>query len=329
METRKIVILSIGGLLIALVTAFVLGLQTKPEPPVFTPASNPYNSGIYANGIIETLQASGENVNVFPEVGGTVIEILPKEGQSVVKGEPLIKLDATVQSAITAQQKAQMDAAEAQIAVAEANLQSVSAQFAKDRAAYKMDPRSISRDLLDTASNSVGSARASLIASQKAFEAAKKSYEAGLALLNKFTLYAPDDLAVLAINAAVGSYISSQGVYDTYSQQMIPVATLGQYNNVLAVRCYIDEVLINRLKQNPTLEAVMYIRGTSSRIPLKFVRIQPFLGPKIELSNNRNERVDVRVLPVIFSFEKPRDAAIYPGQLVDVYINDSKKSNAQ
>ena len=40
---------------------------------------------------------------------------------------------------------------------------------------------------------------------------------------------------------------------------------------------------------------------------------------KIELSNQRQERVDLRVLPVIFRFEK-KDAPVYPGQLVDVYI---------
>jgi HlyD family secretion protein len=30
--------------------------------------------------------------------------------------------------------------------------------------------------------------------------------------------------------------------------------------------------------------------------------------------------VDVRVLPVIFRFQRPTDVAVYPGQLVDVYI---------
>ena len=56
------------------------------------------------------------------------------------------------------------------------------------------------------------------------------------------------------------------------------------------------------------------------KIPLKIVRLQPNVSPKIELSDQRTERVDVRVLPVIFAFDKPKDIAIYPGQLVDVYI---------
>jgi len=64
----------------------------------------------------------------------------------------------------------------------------------------------------------------------------------------------------------------------------------------------------------------MSVRGTSLKIPLEFVRMQPYVSPKIELSNQRLERVDLRVLPLIFRFRKPADAAIYPGQLVDVYV---------
>ena len=59
-----------------------------------------------------------------------------------------------------------------------------------------------------------------------------------------------------------------------------------------------------------------------SKIPLKFVRMQPLVSPKIELSDQRLERVDVRVLPIIFRIEMPKDMNLYPGLLVDVYIGE-------
>jgi len=68
------------------------------------------------------------------------------------------------------------------------------------------------------------------------------------------------------------------------------------------------------------LQATMFIRGADRRIPLEFVRVQPYVSPKIELSNQRTERVDLRVLPVIFRFSPPQDLSVYPGQLVDVYV---------
>ncbi|MGA7748936.1 MAG: efflux RND transporter periplasmic adaptor subunit, partial [Gallionella sp.] len=84
----------------------------------------------------------------------------------------------------------------------------------------------------------------------------------------------------------------------------------------------IDEILISRLPHLSQMHARMSIRGTNINIPLEYVREQPYVSPKIELSDQRTERVDVRVLPIIFRFAKPKDFTLYPGQLVDVYIGD-------
>jgi HlyD family secretion protein len=64
----------------------------------------------------------------------------------------------------------------------------------------------------------------------------------------------------------------------------------------------------------------MFIRGTDTGVPLEYVRVQPYVSPKIELSDERLERVDVRVLPVIFRFKRSKDLSVYPGLLVDVYV---------
>ncbi len=48
--------------------------------------------------------------------------------------------------------------------------------------------------------------------------------------------------------------------------------------------------------------------------------LQPYVTPKIELSDQRQERLDLRVLPVIFRFKPSAATAVYPGQLVDVFI---------
>jgi HlyD family secretion protein len=66
----------------------------------------------------------------------------------------------------------------------------------------------------------------------------------------------------------------------------------------------------------------MFIQGTTISLPLEFVRLQPYVSPKIELSDEKQERVDVRVLPVLFRFTPAKTANLYPGQLVDVYIGE-------
>ena len=155
---------------------------------------------------------------------------------------------------------------------------------------------------------------------EKAYLAARKQSESSEALLQKYTLRAPVDGTVIAVGAAVGSYLSPQGVYDSYTQGAAPAVVMSASQRYLGVRVYVDEILLPRLPPPERLVAQMQVRGTETKVALEFVRVQPYVTPKVELSNQRQERVDLRVLPVLFRFAKPEGLNIYPGQLVDVYI---------
>ena len=363
MRNKLLLALSILGTMAGLVSAYLYGLERKPQPPVFNPAPNPYAQGVYANGIVESYQSHGQNISIYPEVAGTVVKILVAEGQSVERGAPLLALGDSVQRATVEQQKSQSQAAlallealkaqprretlavaKAQVTLAIANLKTAQDQLDKQRRSYELDPKSVSKDILDTAQNAVKVAAANLEVATRQYEltragawvydirnqerqyaAAEKAYTASANLLDKYTLKAPIDGVVLLINAAVGSYVSPQGAYDTYTQGMQPVISMGAASEYLAVRCYVDEILLHRLPQGDQMQAQMFIRGTDIRVPLEYVRTQPYVSPKIELSDQRTERVDVRVLPVIFRFKPPKGVLVYPGQLVDVYVGEPQK----
>ena len=68
MRSKLIFIVAAIGLTLALISAYIAGKQPAPLPPAFNPAANPYPKGIYAQGIIESSQALGENINIYPEV---------------------------------------------------------------------------------------------------------------------------------------------------------------------------------------------------------------------------------------------------------------------
>jgi HlyD family secretion protein len=358
MRNKIIFSLSVMGILAGLLSAYLYGVEKKPLPPVFQPAPNPYERGIYANGIIESYQSNGANINIYPEVSGRIMRILVAEGDSVRRGIPLMMMDDSVQKATTEQQKSQAEAALAlleelraqprkevlgvtiaQVELAKANLKTSQDQLDKQKMSYDLDPKSVSQDALDNATNAVKVAQANLDVSQKQYEltqagawiydirnqenqynALSKASMASSALLDKYTIKAPVDGVVLSINGTVGSYISSQGTYNTYTQGFDPILVMGRSETYLNVRCYIDEILIPRLPQPSQMKAQMFIRGTNISIPLEYMRVQPYVTPKIELSNQRTERVDVRVLPIIFKFKRPPNVNLYPGQLVDVYI---------
>lgn len=352
--------LSFLGLLAGCVVAYVSAITQPPLPPAFSPATNPYPSGIYAEGMVESDQPSGENINVYPEVSGTVKQILVAEGQEIKKGTVLLVMDDSIQRATVQQLQSQaqaastlldelkaqprketLDVAEAQVVSAQAALTTAQDELDKQQAAYDVNPKSISKDALDSATNAVAMARANLEVArrqrdltkagawiydinnqERTYNALYKSYLSASALLAKYTLRAPKDGIVLAINPTEGSYVSGQGAYDTYTQGMDPVLVLGSPHSYLNVRCYVDEILVPRIPSAATMKAQMSVRGSTVKIPLEFVRMQPFVSPKIELSDQRLERVDVRVLPIIFRIEKPKDLNLYPGLLVDVYIGE-------
>jgi HlyD family secretion protein len=322
MRNKLMVTLAIIGVLAGFVSAYVYGIKTKPLPPAFNPASNPYAKGIYTNGIIESYQSSGENINIYPEVPGAVTGILIAEGQHVKAGMPILMLDDSVQRATAEQQQAQSESAREQIGLARANLKSLQDTLDKQRKSFDLDPKSVSKDVLDNAQNAVAVGKANLDVAQKQYQAAVKAFQAANVLLSKYVIKAPSDGAALSINTAVGSYISPQGSYDSYTGGSVPPIVMGNLQGYIGVRCYIDEILITRLPKPSQMHARMSIRGSDINIPLEYVREQPYVTPKIELSNQRTERVDVRVLPVIFRFAKPENVSLYPGQLVDVYIGD-------
>jgi len=360
MRNKILFTVALFGILAGCVAAYLFGSVKPPQRPVFEPATNPYSQGIYAEGIIESDQTSGENINIYPEVPGTVKQILVAEGQEVRKGQALLLIDDSVQRAAVEQQQSQaqaawtlleelqaqprkenLDVALAQAQAAKASLKTAQDSLVKQQRAYELDSRSISKDALDNAANAAASAAANLEVAQKQYEliragawsydirnqqkqasALDKAYASSSALLAKYTLRAPRDAVVMAIGAAPGSFVSAQGTYDTYTQGATPVIVLGSPRAYLNLRCYVDEILVPRLPDPSKIKAQMTVRGTNIRLPLQFVRVQPMVSPKIELSDERQERVDVRVLPVIFRIEKPANLKLYPGQLVDVYIGE-------
>lgn len=360
MRNKILFTLVVVGIVAGFFSAYVYAVPSRPMPPAFDPASNPYANGIFANGIIESVQASGENMNLYPEVSGTLVKVLVAEGQSVAGGTPLAVIDDSVQRALVEQQRAQADAAEAlldelraqprkenlevaraQVDLAKASLKSAGDQLAKQRRSYELAPESVSRDAYDNAVNAEKVARANVDVvtrqleltqagawqfevknQERQHQALVKSLAAAEALLAKYTLRAPADGVVLSIGATVGSYVSPQGAYDSYTQATAPIVVMGTPKKELAVRAYIDEILIPRLPAADKMRAQMFVRGTSVKVPLTLLRVQPYVSPKIQLSNQRTEKVDLRVLPVIFRFDPPAGLELYAGQLVDIYIGD-------
>ena len=306
MKPKLLFAVALLGIVAGLASAYLYGRKLPTQTPLAV-SRNPYPSGISAEGIIQSEQASGDDINVYPQVAGPTVRVYVQPGARVSLGDPLLAIDDAVQRRVVVADGARVAAARATLAYQRDQLAILVKQAAFDR-------RAVSHLALLSARDNLRIAHANL-------KVAVAVRAADAALLREYVLRAPVAGLVLRSPATVGSYVSPQGIYDTYTQGNDPVVVMQPRSTGLQVKAYLDEILVPRLPEARDITARMFIRGGSDvGIPLQFVRVDPYVTPKIELSNGRQEQVDTRVLPIIFRFNPPRDTALYPGELVDVYI---------
>ena len=68
------------------------------------------------------------------------------------------------------------------------------------------------------------------------------------------------------------------------------------------------------------LTSRMIIRENNASVPPRFVRVPPYVSPKLERFDEWQKWADTSVLPAIFRFKPVPDLPVHPGQLVDIYI---------
>lgn len=297
--------LVIGIIILLLVIAFRIQFNHQQAPPMAV--ENPFQVGVNATGIVESDQVNGSNIVIYPEVSGRVTAIAIKDGALVKQGDLILNIDDSVQRQIVARD-------EAQIAAQEVNLRNAQQQYDKVNASYSVMKGSVSKNTYDNSINAVNIAKQNL-------SVAKAQYASDFATLAKYTLHAPVDGKIMRVVPAIGDYISPQGAYDIYAQGFQPVILMQTESAYLQVRCFLDEILVPNLPPTDKLQGQLFVRGKKTDgIPLEFSYLQPFTVPNTQLSDERQERVDVRVLPIVFRFKKPTTMAIYPGQLVDIHL---------
>jgi HlyD family secretion protein len=277
------------GATIAL-AAHLNGQSPIPPPPI-DPSPKPYPVSVAASGIIEALS---DNVAIGVPEASLVTKVHVKVWDDVQQGQPLFTLDDR-------QLKAQLAVNEANAFVAAATLRRLQDQLVRLKSVN--DPRAVSRDEVRTREHDVAVAQAQL-------DAACAQVVQDKVLLERMIIRAPRAGTILQVNVRPGEYASAT--------PKTAAMVLGDVDH-LQVRADIDEQNASRLQPGQT--ATAYVKGdTTAPIELRFVRIEPYVVPKVSLTGSSTERVDTRVLQVIYSFDRPEDRPIYVGQQVDLFV---------
>jgi RND family efflux transporter MFP subunit len=298
---RKVVLpsLAVAGLGAAIITVVIGSKATVPAPAVADPAQPPYRAFVAGSGIVE---ASTENIAIGTQLPGIVSKIYVQIGSRVKAGEPLFTIDDRAQRAELATRRASVQVAEAQLADSKN-------QFAL--AESITDKRAMSVEELDKRRFAVQKAEAQLVQSRAELDSTETD-------LDRLTVRAPVDGEVLQLKVHLGEFAPT-GVLAT------PLILLGNVDK-LCVRVDVDENDAWRVRRGA--RATGCLRGNKDiKTSLEFVRFEPYVVPKKSLTGDSSERVDTRVLQVIYSFERG-DLPIYVGQQMDVFIDAPEQNVA-
>ena len=318
-------------------------VEQNPPPPI-APARNPYTDALAAAGIVE---AQTENIAVGSATPGVVVQVLVKVGDEVAPGAALFRLDdrelrgeLEVKKAAVSQARSELVRLEAEprkekipvlaAAVDEARtvvnreadaLARVEETFARKvsteqevverreslaAARAKLARAQADLDLLESGSWEYDRDVAKAALSRAAAEVAKIEVE-----LDRLVVRSLVAGRVLQVNVRPGEFVG------TPANQ--PLVILGNTDK-LHVRVDIDEYDIPRF--HPGKPAVAVPRGNlQERYPLEFVRVEPFVVPKKSLTGDTTERVDTRVLQVIYEFDPAGRPPLFVGQQVEVFID--------
>jgi HlyD family secretion protein len=305
-------------------------MQAPEKTPPEASKANGGKGGVVASGVVEP---SSEITDIGTNVPGVVTEVYVQIGQRVERGAPLFAIDsrqarASLREADTGMTEARATIASARAAMNEAqtNIRTTQRQLALYR--QVSDMRAISRSEVIAAEGAVADARARLTAARAQMEAAQAQLAAAGARrasasteIARHIVYAPISGEVLDVEIRAGEFAATGG---QGGNNATPYIQLGE-TQPLYVRIDVDENEANRIAENGG--AFISPRGQADkRVPVTFVRIEPQIVPKRSLTNSASERVDVRVMQIIFAVPTG-DTTFRVGQQVDAVI--SAKAEAE
>lgn len=338
-------------LMLGFATHHVLSRQTptpKTDPPI-APAVSPFNERIAAAGLIESRT---ENISIGTHLPGIVDRVHVRVGQRVKPGDSLFELntlqidsDITFREARLASsrtelrkleqmprpedvppvkaQRAQAAARVAEIedefqrrerlvkngAISAADLVNSRERLAAARAELQRADAELKKLLAGAWDADKAVSRAMIAQMQAELQQQKTQRDRHRVLAPHVPMYDVSELEVLQVNVRPGEAV------DAVSGKALVVLGDVQRKHV---RVDVDEHDVPRFHRGAA--AVGMVRGDSHRqYPLKFVRVEPFVTPKRNLTGDNTERVDTRVLPVIYEILQGADS-VYVGQQMDVFI---------
>ena len=346
MKIRFIIlpIIAVIGIGLAIYTVYKQSRPAPNAPPSGQPTKSPFSNRVAGSGLVEP---ATEIMNIGTSIPGTVQSVSVKEGQLVKKGDILFTIDQRDTVAQLGAAKAKLEVAtrkveqlksmphaedvdrataivaQRQSAVDDATHRLERLNAVEDQSAISANERptrmfemSLTKSRLDEAKSELARMMKGTYPEDLAVAAAEaKVADADVAMLqtdlSQSEVKAPIDGTVLRVNARAGEFAAT----GTLREGLVVMGQL----TPLHIRVDVDE--LDAWRFDPNGKAVAVLRGGKIvEFPIEYVRTVPVVIPKRTLTGENSERIDTRVMEMIYQFTQD-NPKVLPGQLLDVYID--------
>ena len=215
--------------------------------------------------IVEKVSASGKvqpetEVKISPDVSGEITELYVQEGDSVQKGQLLLRIRPDNYQAQVNLQSAQVGTQRANVAQAQARLQQLLASAKQTELTYRRNASLYKQKVISQADyqasqaaynasqEEINSARQQIRAAQSTVNAASASLEEARKNLNKTTIYAPVSGTVSKLNVKKGERVV--GTTQMAGTEIMRIANL----NNMEVRVNVNENDIINVHRGDSVE---------------------------------------------------------------------------
>src|SRR6266508_516888 len=298
-------LLALVALIFAAASAWKWRSAYRSTPPPLPPPTAGFERTVGAVGLVE---ASSENIAISTPVPGLAMGVYVKAGDRVKAGQKLFSLDdrdllAELEVRRTALEVARQKLAKLEQAPRSEEIPPAEARVreAEARASLALLKSGSWKPDIQIAGAEVAQAEAQVRRLETDIE--------------RLTVRAPMAGEILQLNLRAGEYAQSGPLAK-------PLIVMGDTSR-LHVRADVDENEAWRIRAGASAQAAA--RGDGGRkVQLEFVRFEPYVTPKRSLTGDSTERVDTRVLQVIYRFKDP-SVPFRVGQQMDVFITTDQQ----
>ncbi|MEW5979305.1 MAG: biotin/lipoyl-binding protein [Acidobacteriota bacterium] len=349
---KKFAIPFLAAISLTFAVAWTLGSRPvrRPTAPPLQPPIAAGDQSVAAVGLVEP---ESENVALSCAVPGLVTAVYVKAGDRVQASQPLFSVDDRDLQADLQVKRAALQAARARLArlqeqprledipPAEARVREAEAGLADAEVQKRLiesvtDRRAVREEDVQRRRLAYQAAHARLAEARSQLALLRAgAWAPDLAVAKAEVVQAENEVRLLETHierltarAPIGGLILQSkvrlGQYAACGSSDEPLMILGGGTH-LHVRADVDENEAWRVR--PDTRAVAYVRGDAAqKYSLDFVRFEPYVIPKKSLTGDTTERVDTRVLQIIYRVSD-RTAPLYVGQQMDVYIETPVESS--